>query len=313
MGMRRCGKLLLIVGDRWRSARAGRRRNRSRPASRPGSAPIMPPRSATGGRWPKRRCRRRVQSRPGLSPRPRRAGQPRRRPDLVRARRAQGPCRRPDDARPAAVPERRPGRRPALAESRRRARRAARAADLRHRLVQRRRRHRRTRCSAYAYVSRAAAQGLAPAKATLAELDQILPLDMRQKGVALAMAHRPRPRGASQGRQPAKAAAEAARRRRPAKRCQARRQRRRPPPAEGNWRVQLGAFAKRVVGRSLVHQTVGSGALAGRQPYLCRRRRGHPAAGRAVRQPRRGGGGLRALVGARPGLLPGRGEIRLSR
>src|SRR5438477_5878719 len=40
----------------------------------------------------------------------------------------------------------------------------------------------------YAYVSRAAAQGLAPAKETLAQLDQLLPLEARKKGVAIASA-----------------------------------------------------------------------------------------------------------------------------
>ena len=40
----------------------------------------------------------------------------------------------------------------------------------------------------YAYVSRAAAQGLAPAKETLKQLDQILSLDDRKKGVAMARA-----------------------------------------------------------------------------------------------------------------------------
>ena len=41
---------------------------------------------------------------------------------------------------------------------------------------------------AYAYVSRAAAQGLAPAKETLAQMDELIPLEDRQKGVALALA-----------------------------------------------------------------------------------------------------------------------------
>jgi TPR repeat protein len=40
----------------------------------------------------------------------------------------------------------------------------------------------------YALVSRAAAQGLAPAKETLAQLDQLLSVDARKKGVAIAMA-----------------------------------------------------------------------------------------------------------------------------
>src|SRR5436190_22607038 len=38
----------------------------------------------------------------------------------------------------------------------------------------------------YAYVSRAAAQGLAPAQATLADMDAVMPLQQRQKGVELA-------------------------------------------------------------------------------------------------------------------------------
>src|SRR4030095_11610577 len=41
---------------------------------------------------------------------------------------------------------------------------------------------------AYAYVSRAAAQGLEPAKATLADMDAVMPLEERQKGVAMAQA-----------------------------------------------------------------------------------------------------------------------------
>jgi uncharacterized protein len=37
--------------------------------------------------------------------------------------------------------------------------------------------------TAYAYVSRAAAQGLPPAQATLADMDEVMPLEQRQKGV----------------------------------------------------------------------------------------------------------------------------------
>lgn len=44
------------------------------------------------------------------------------------------------------------------------------------------------RVRAYAFVSRAAAQGLAPAKATLGEMDQLIPLEERKNGVALAQA-----------------------------------------------------------------------------------------------------------------------------
>src|SRR4051812_45002186 len=42
------------------------------------------------------------------------------------------------------------------------------------------------RVLAYALVSRAAAQGLEPARDTLAQLDQLMPVSERQKGVALA-------------------------------------------------------------------------------------------------------------------------------
>ena len=42
--------------------------------------------------------------------------------------------------------------------------------------------------TAYAFVSRAAAQGLGPAKATLADLDEAMPIEDRRKGVALAQA-----------------------------------------------------------------------------------------------------------------------------
>src|SRR5207302_1786967 len=44
------------------------------------------------------------------------------------------------------------------------------------------------RVLAYALVSRAAAQGLEPAKDTLAQLDQLMPVADRQKAVALAQA-----------------------------------------------------------------------------------------------------------------------------
>ncbi len=39
---------------------------------------------------------------------------------------------------------------------------------------------------AYALVSRSAAQGLAPARETLGEMDRLIPLEQRQKGVILA-------------------------------------------------------------------------------------------------------------------------------
>jgi TPR repeat protein len=102
----------------------------------------------------------------------------------------------------------------------------------------------------YAYVSRAAAQGLAPAQATLEQLDQILPLDQRKKAVALAMgkaktapppsskpqsAPKPKPaRVQTATVKPAKAPPPA-----PVAEPQP------PVPASGGWRIQLGAFSQR--------------------------------------------------------------------
>ena len=116
------------------------------------------------------------------------------------------------------------------------------------------------RVLAYAYISRAAAQGLAPAKGTLAEMDQLLPLDMRQKGVAIAQAMatskaQPRPAAKVAAKPTTKPAAVPA----PALPAAA---------AKGNWRVQLGAFSKRSSAEALFNKLSGSGALAGRRPYL---------------------------------------------
>jgi TPR repeat protein len=113
------------------------------------------------------------------------------------------------------------------------------------------------RVLAYAYISRAAAQGLAPAKGTLAEMDQLLPLDMRQKGVAIAQAMatakaQPKPAPKATAKPTAKPAAAPA----PA------------AAAKGKWRVQLGAFSKRSSAEALFNKLSGSGALAGRRPYL---------------------------------------------
>lgn len=102
----------------------------------------------------------------------------------------------------------------------------------------------------YAYVSRAAALGLAPAKSTLAELDAVLPLDVRQKGVALALemvsgkpasvakVATPKPTKPS----PAKVASVAPK---PGATASP------TPPATGGWRVQLGAFGQRGAAEAL--------------------------------------------------------------
>ncbi|HZC37765.1 MAG TPA: SPOR domain-containing protein [Sphingomicrobium sp.] len=115
----------------------------------------------------------------------------------------------------------------------------------------------------YAFVSRAAAQGLAPAKETLAQLDQLLPLEARKKGVAIAAAKaKATPPPSSKPVQPAKpvqiAAAKPV-----SKPVHA------PVPqqaaASGAWRIQLGAFSQRGSAEALYRKV--SGSLAGHQAF----------------------------------------------
>ena len=114
---------------------------------------------------------------------------------------------------------------------------------------------------AYAYVSRAAAQGLAPAKATLADMDQIMPLEQRQKGLALAKEM------AVGKKQPKAAAAKPAPAKPPATKppVAAKAPAASPPVAQGNWRIQLGAFSQKSSAEGLFGRL--SGKLAGRQAY----------------------------------------------
>ncbi|HET9336279.1 MAG TPA: SPOR domain-containing protein [Sphingomicrobium sp.] len=135
---------------------------------------------------------------------------------------------------------------------------------------------------AYAYISRAAAQGLEPAKATLADLDSIMPLEQRQKGVALAQqmaggktqpsasapkkvaAKPPAPKPSPEkpaAAAPAKTATAKAARSKPAAAAPAK-----PAVAtSGNWRIQLGAFSQRKSAETLYSKL--SGKLSGRQAY----------------------------------------------
>ena len=113
---------------------------------------------------------------------------------------------------------------------------------------------------AYAYVSRAAALGLAPARATLADMDSIMPLDQRQRGVEIAKAMvgaksvakaappKPAPKPVPK---PTVAATKPV-----------------PPvvATAGSWRIQLGAFSKRSSAESLF-RALASGSLAGRDAY----------------------------------------------
>ncbi|WP_294012068.1 SPOR domain-containing protein [Sphingomonas sp.] len=129
---------------------------------------------------------------------------------------------------------------------------------------------------AYAYVSRAAAQGLAPAQATLAEMDKLVPLDERRKGVAmaqnLAKAAETEPARAKQPIAPkprAGATAESAQKS-PAKTAvkpSATGAEPAPARASGPWRIQLGAFSRRGSAEALFNKLAGRGQLAGRRPF----------------------------------------------
>jgi TPR repeat protein len=122
----------------------------------------------------------------------------------------------------------------------------------------------------YAYVSRSAAQGLMPAKQTLADMDRIMPIDDRRKGVALAIAladgkpavaKPPSPKVAAAA-PPAKPAVRPGAATNPVAAPDSR-----PPKvaAGGNWRIQLGAFSARGSAQALFGKL--SGKLGGAQAY----------------------------------------------
>jgi len=130
----------------------------------------------------------------------------------------------------------------------------------------------------YAYVSRAAAQGLQAAKDTLAQLDKILPLEDRRKGVAIAMAKAkatPAPSSKPADTKPTKGpSAKTVAVKTTAKPAPPGVAVAKPPktaaplssgPATGSWRIQLGAFSQRSSAEALFRKL--SGKLAGRQAY----------------------------------------------
>jgi TPR repeat protein len=112
----------------------------------------------------------------------------------------------------------------------------------------------------YAYVSRSSAQGLGPAKATLAQMDEVMPLADRKKGLAIAMQ-----KAKSQGKAPAKPRAQAAKTV-VAKKEVASTEPKQLSIAGGGWAIQLGAFSKRSSAEALYRQLSSSPALAGKAP-----------------------------------------------
>ena len=118
--------------------------------------------------------------------------------------------------------------------------------------------------TAYAYVSRSAAQGLDAAKATLADLDSTLDLADRQKGVALAKSMAT-PK-ASAALKVAAARPEAIKPAPPVKIAAAPRAAvPTPAAATGKWRIQLGAFGQRNTAEALYARL--GGKLAGHSAY----------------------------------------------
>lgn len=119
----------------------------------------------------------------------------------------------------------------------------------------------------YAYVRRAADQGLAPAKDTLDQLDQLLPANDRQKGAVLARAvPRTPPAPAPKSVAPAKPVRIAQSKPLPPKPAQARPTAHPAADENGGWRIQLGAFSQRGTAEALFRRLSGKSVIAGRGP-----------------------------------------------
>jgi len=112
----------------------------------------------------------------------------------------------------------------------------------------------------YAYVSRAAAQGLEPAKSTLEQMDEIMPLAQRKKGVSLALQKaktqttaKPKPAAKAPVKSvtPTAAAVKTA-----------------PSGGSGGWRIQLGAFSQRSSAEALFRRLSANAPVAGRRSFL---------------------------------------------
>jgi hypothetical protein len=134
----------------------------------------------------------------------------------------------------------------------------------------------------YAYVSRAAAQGLGPAKDTLDQLDGLMPATDRAKAVALARSiptgtpvppkSSEKPVRVAQTRSaPPETPPDSATPKQPTpKVVHVAPPKKVPTPApvaSGAWRIQLGAFAQRGSAEALYQRLSGKAALAGRGPF----------------------------------------------
>jgi TPR repeat protein len=116
----------------------------------------------------------------------------------------------------------------------------------------------------YAYVSRASAQGLSPAKATLTQMDEMMPLSDRKKGIAMAMQKaRSQAKTKTVATQAAKAkpkfpAVEEVASAAPPGKALA--------TGSGGWAIQLGAFSKRSSAEALYRKLSSTPSLAGKGP-----------------------------------------------
>jgi TPR repeat protein len=130
----------------------------------------------------------------------------------------------------------------------------------------------------YAFVSRAASQGLGPAKETLEQLDQLITAADRQQALALArMKVKASPSAPVKADRPVRTAQAKP----PVPKPAAAKPKPAPPrpavgAATGNWRIQLGAFSQRAAAEAMYRRVAGKGALAGRSPAFV-------AAGQVIR------------------------------
>lgn len=129
--------------------------------------------------------------------------------------------------------------------------------------------------AAYRYVARSAAQGLAPAMTTLAEMDQVIPADVRARALGVAKTASAKPaigKPASARPSPPIKPVTVARMPPPPKSATTPTAPRpvstaTAAPVSGGWRIQLGAFGQRGAAEALFRK-LAAGPLAGKQPVL---------------------------------------------
>jgi cell division septation protein DedD len=132
----------------------------------------------------------------------------------------------------------------------------------------------------YAFVSRAAAQGLQPAKDTLDQLDKMLPLADRKRGIVIARGlakGTPAPSSQTEKAAPVQTAAAKPAAKATGKTAQAKASKASTPTvavkaspapvASGAWRIQLGAFSKKASAEALFGMLSGKAALSGRHAF----------------------------------------------